>query len=217
MSTANGGGVGVTMRITSAAITIMVGAITIMGLGGATQAARPAPAAPPASAINWRFGMMLSAWQKVTKPKALGWALRVTPPLPLHWGENRPIEWVLYGYGADVLPDAADAERIARPFAIGRIGRPAAPGDQPETKVEVLRTTLEPLELQGVRPRYASEQVIWQPVERACLSMTAPPASDSAEASQLRHAYQAWLKDNGVIAQELSRDHDAFFTWVRAK
>jgi hypothetical protein len=201
------------MRMTGAAITIMVGTITIVGLSGA----QTPPAQPTSSAINWRYGLMLSAWKNVTKPNRPGWAMRVTPPLPLHWGENRPIEWVLYGYAADVLPDASDAERIARPFAIGRIGRPSAPGDQPETKIEVLRTTIEPLELQGVKPRYVSAAVIWQPVERVCLSMTAPPAPDSAEATLVRNAYHAWLGDNGVIAGELSKDHAAFFTWARAK
>lgn len=196
------------MRNTGAAITIMVGAITIMGFS--------APP-PQTSAVNWRYGLMLSAWKQVTKPDRPGWALRVTPPLPLHWGENKPVEWVIYGYGADVLPNASDAERIAKPFAIGRIGRPSAPGEQPETKIEQLRTTLDPLDLQGVKPHYQSASVIWQPVERACLSMTAPPVAGSAEATLLRNAYLAWLNDNGVIAQELSRDHGAFFTWARAK
>lgn len=215
------------MRTTGRAITIMVGMITIMGLAGSPRQPPPQPPpppraptaapAPPSTAINWRFGVMLGAWQTVTKPNRPGWALRVTPPLPLHWGEHQPIEWVVYGYSADVLPDASDAERIARPFAIGRIGRPSAPGDQPETKVDVLRTTIEPLDLQGVKPRYQSASVMWQPVERACLSMTAMPAPDSAEATLLRNAYHAWLNDNGVIAQELSKDHAAFFTWARAK
>lgn len=209
------------MRMTGGAITIMVGAITIVALAGASaQQPPPQPQQPPpSSAVNWRYGVMLSAWKNVTKPNRPGWAMRVTPPLPLYWGENRPLEWVLYGYAADVLPDAADAERIARPFAIGRIGKPASPGVQPETKVEVLRTAIEPLELQGVKPHYVSGSaaVIWQPVERTCLSMTAPPAPDSAEATLLRNAYRSWLNDNGVIAGELSRDHAAFFTWVRAK
>jgi hypothetical protein len=70
---------------------------------------------------------MMDAWSRVPKPDRPGCALRVTPPLPLHWGESRPLEWVLNGYGADILPPGvADAERIAPPFTRAEARRPGA-------------------------------------------------------------------------------------------
>jgi hypothetical protein len=169
--------------------------------------------------VDWKTGVMSEVWRHLKKPAASSWTLRVTPPLPLGWDGKAPVTWVIYGYGAGFSPRLADAERVTGPFAIGRIGRPSAPGEQPETRVEALRDALDDGEPQGVHPvRNAADwrAADWEALEQICFSMTAPPARGSRDATRLREAYRQWLDSNGVIARHLVRDHRAFFDWVRA-
>jgi hypothetical protein len=170
----------------------------------------------PSSMVDWKTGVMSDAWRRVRKPASSSWTLRVTPPLPVGWDGRAPLAWVIYGYGAGFSPQLADAERVAGPFAIGRIGHPPAPGVQPDTRVELLRDALDAGEPQGVYPvRHTGPPVDWGAVEQLCFSMTAPPARGSRDAARLREAYRPWLDGNGVIAGRLARDHRAFFDWLR--
>jgi hypothetical protein len=167
--------------------------------------------------VNWKTGVMNEVWRHVKKPASSSWTLRVTPPLPLGWDGKAPLAWVIYGYGAGFSPRLADAERVTAPFAIGRIGRPPAPGVQPDTRVETLRDALDAGEPQGVHPiRNPGSPVDWEALEQLCFSMTTPPARGSRDAARLRAAYREWLDGNGVIAAHLARDHRAFFDWLRA-
>lgn len=201
------------MTIRTVMLTTLIGAAGAASAAAAIGTAQPAPS----SAVNWKHGVMMPAWSKVKQPTPPrpGWTMRVTPPLPLHWDDGQPIVWVLYAYAANPFAGAADAERIARPFARGRIATIPSKGTHERVDIEMLGTAIEPAEYQGVAPMMKGA-VLWPPVEHACFSITAPPAPGSRDAALIRDAYRQWLDTNGVIAAELKRDHAAFFAWVRS-
>jgi len=135
---------------------------------------------------------------------ALGWSMRVAPPLPVVWpGDGRLVR---YAYAYRLRPGLADGEEQVGPFARAI----EAPGWA--VRVEVLEGALTPIGIQGVRPLRQGELAIPALAAPAAAALAAPMTPDGARV--IRTYYCFWLGVNGVVAAQVGPRHAGFIAWL---
>jgi hypothetical protein len=139
--------------------------------------------------------------------EAKGWEMSVSPAFPEHWPGHSPGRLVFYAYAYRVNPQLADAVEVAGPWARGTL----QPGHA--LQIEILRRSLEPLGIQGVRPMQANEMKLAQRQAQIEALLWAPA---SAEHSRLIRAFYCnWYGRQGVMAAAIEPRHSAFFRWLQ--
>jgi len=140
------------------------------------------------------------------------WDYRITVPFPESWPPKAGNGLVYYAvpYGLNIR-NLADAEYVGAPWARIMI----SPGRS--SQIKYLTTKILRLDRQGVRPLFAKEIEIFDSREavKASLSkLTALPDPSSLETKRIRDFYCLWMSTNGVLAGQLTKDHQSFFDWL---
>jgi len=140
------------------------------------------------------------------------WDYRITVPFPESWPPKAGNGLVYYAvpYGLNIR-NLADAEYVGAPWARIMI----SPGRS--SQIKYLTTKILRLDRQGVRPLFAKEIEIFDSREavKASLSkLTALPDPSSLETKRIRDFYCLWMSTNGLLAGQLTKDHQSFFDWL---
>lgn len=151
-------------------------------------------------------GPFLPFWDRL--PDHAGWRMLVSAPFPQSWppGPGRLGAVVRYAFAMRLRPGLADGVEVAAPWA-----RSTLRADGTVT-VEPLRTRLEPLGVQGVRPLTAAESALaGQEGEVARLLLA---GGQGAEAGLVRDYTCGWIGRLGIVAAAITPLHPAFSRWL---
>ena len=170
-------------------------------VGCISAAGQPAPVADPTA----RF---LPAWQALQGREG-GWSLLVSPAFPESWPPrkgSRGQAVVRYAFAYRPSVRIADGVEVGAPWA--RSVEAADSG----VSVEMLRSRLEPLGIQGMRPMAGDEaRLAGRTEEVAALLRTGP---DPAREGLMRAFMCNWIGRQGVMAAEIAPHHPAFIRWL---
>lgn len=144
--------------------------------------------------------------------QAVNWDYRITIPFPESWPPKPGNGLVYYAvpYGLNIR-NLADAEYVGAPWARITISSGRSP------QIKYLTTKIVRLDKQGVRPLFAKEIEIFDSREavKASLSkLAALPDSSSLETKRIRDFYCLWISTNGILTDQLTKDHKSFFDWL---
>lgn len=140
------------------------------------------------------------------------WNYRITIPFPQSWPPRPENALVYYAFpsGKD-FGRLVDAELVGAPWA--RITMHAGLPLQ----VELVEKKIIKVGIQGVRPLRQEEKEVYDlegTVKAYISELKAPPDESDPGAKQLRRFYCTWISHNGVLAEQILRDHEAFFDWL---
>jgi hypothetical protein len=147
-------------------------------------------------------------------PPGVFWEYAISPPFPFRWPPDagQRILYYLYATGHDPQ-HLADGVRISAPWGIMTVtGIKKSP---PEFRR--LMAGVREIGVQGVRPLQREEVLVYEQQEAFepyLETLAGIPGENDKGARLLREYYTLWRSHNGVIAEELRKYHDPFFTWL---
>jgi hypothetical protein len=133
----------------------------------------------------------------------------VTPAIPGHWPpqpHERPAALVRYAFAFRLAPHLADGSEVAAPWARSLEGQDGS------TAVQLLRTELRTLGVQGVRPLRPEESALLGEEAQAAALLRRGEAM--VHPDLVRSVTCSWAARNGVIAAAIAPLHAAFFRWL---
>lgn len=168
----------------------------------------PAHAQDAPAAETDATAQFAAAWKQVAS-SAPGWAMQVSPVFPQHWPPGSGDAVVRYAFAYRLSERIADGAEMAAPWARGD-GNLAGP-----LRVELLRRSLEPIGIQGVRPMQPWEIQLASRQEEAGALLLRP--LNTATDGLIRAFYCNWKARQGTVAATIAPRHPGFFRWLECR